>query len=1078
MRKILLLISSLIYLSALSQPKLTSFNPVNGPIGSTVIINGSGFSNIISDNVVFFGAVRAVVLLASSTSLTVKVPSGASYNPITVTNLSNNLTAYSDKPFHVTFPGAGPVFSSSSFDTHVDFATGVWPYDFYCNDFDGDGKPDFFVSNYTSFTFSVFQNTSTGGMLSYNSLPEFPSGSKPAEVNGGDIDGDGKADIVVSYGQANTFGVFRNTSTVNNISFATQVIFPTGLGPTGIAIRDIDGDGKPDIIINEGNSFKVSVFRNTSSVGNISFASSVSYPIDFGARAITAEDFDGDGKIDIAIGASSSNTVNIYKNASTPGNILFGGRLNLVTGVRPWGIAAGDLDGDNKPDLIVTNNGASTTSVFKNNSTSGNISFGNKIDYSTGSIFSQKVGITDLDGDGKLDVAITRAAGTEQVVSVFKNLSLPGNISLAPKVDFNLAGGPGAITIGDLDFDGLPDIAAVAIYDYAVSILRNTSVCVAVNINTQPNDSIACRGADVAFSITGSHISSYQWEVNDGTGWTNVINNAMYSGANTGTLQITGCTVLMNNYKYRCTVTNSCGIATSSPATLIVNTPSVPAVNITTGTSPICQGMPAVFTAAVVNGGTSPSYQWQKNGLNVGTNANIYSDNTLINGDLISCILTSNSDCVTSVSASSNIVQVVITTPVVPTVAISASANNICSGTPVTFTATANNQGLTPGYQWKKNGVSVGSSSAVYIDNLLNNGDVISCELSSSLNCVTSITATSNNVVMNINASITPAITISASVNNICPGTAVTFSGIPTNEGSAPVYQWKKNGVNVGTNSLVYNDNGIADNDIITCTLISNITGACLTASTAISNTLTMQLKHLPGQVDLGSDIVSCLGTPAILKAQQGYASYNWQDGTSAQTLSVLKDGKYYIDVTDACGNKSSDTANVLFKPLPSGFLQKDTAVCIIMPLVLKTVSGYRKYLWSNNEVTASISVSLPGIYWLKVTDNNNCVGTDSVIIYPKECNHGIFFPNAFTPDGNSKNDIFKPIVFSSLKYYEFKVFNRYGQMVFLSRDPMNGWNGRFKGELQNSGTFIWACTYQIAGKEKENKSGSVILIR
>lgn len=195
--------------------------------------------------------------------------------------------------------------------------------------------------------------------------------------------------------------------------------------------------------------------------------------------------------------------------------------------------------------------------------------------------------------------------------------------------------------------------------------------------------------------------------------------------------------------------------------------------------------------------------------------------------------------------------------PLLPSVSITASASTVCSGTSVTFTATPTNGGASPVYQWKKNGSNVGTNSINYSDNLLVNGDVITCVITN----VTS--ATSNSITMTVNATITPSVAISTSTTTINSGTVVTFSAIPTNGGTTPSYQWKKNGNNVGTNSSSYIDSTLMNGDIITCVLTSNIT--CATTSTVTSNDINMTVNTTTG-IKLNNQIaydVKILPVPA-----------------------------------------------------------------------------------------------------------------------------------------------------------------------------------------------------------------------
>ncbi|MBK7173456.1 MAG: fibronectin type III domain-containing protein [Bacteroidales bacterium] len=154
--------------------------------------------------------------------------------------------------------------------------------------------------------------------------------------------------------------------------------------------------------------------------------------------------------------------------------------------------------------------------------------------------------------------------------------------------------------------------------------------------------------------------------------------------------------------------------------------------------------------------------------------------------------------CVDDVSVSS---QCVTTYPV--SVAISASANPSCSGVAVNFTAVPTNGGTTPAYQWKVNGVNAGTNSATFSYSPVN-ADVVTCVLTSNLACATGSPATSNSITMSVSASVAASVSVSPSANPVCAGTSVTYTAVPANGGTTPVYQWKVNGVNAGTNSSTY----------------------------------------------------------------------------------------------------------------------------------------------------------------------------------------------------------------------------------------------------------------------------------
>ena len=198
----------------------------------TVTINGSGFDTKTTNNFVYFGATQATVSAATANSLTVTVPQGATFSPFTVLNAEDNLTGYAAKPFAITFNNAaGGTISTATLNSKTDFTTGTNPFAVAIGDIDGDGKPDLVVANSGSNTISVFRNTSANG-------------------------------------------------SITSSSFTTKVDFPTGAFPMSVAIADVDGDGKLDIVVaNQGSQSvqttggAVSVFRNLSVTGQITSAS-------------------------------------------------------------------------------------------------------------------------------------------------------------------------------------------------------------------------------------------------------------------------------------------------------------------------------------------------------------------------------------------------------------------------------------------------------------------------------------------------------------------------------------------------------------------------------------------------------------------------------------------------------------------------------------------------------------------------------------------------------------------------------------------------------------------------------------
>ncbi|HVS90948.1 MAG TPA: FG-GAP-like repeat-containing protein [Mucilaginibacter sp.] len=489
-------------------PRISSINPSSGPVGTTVTVAGSGFNTSTSKNIVFFGATRAVVNAATSTSLTATVPPGTTFQPTSVLNTDINLSGYSAFPFITTFQsnGKGP-----NYDGRVSFASGNAPTSVAIGDLDGDGKPDLVVANGNSNTISVYRNTSSNGSIiasSFTTKIDYPLPAGPSIVKIADLNADGKPDIVVGCNRnSNALSFFRNTSTAGQISFAPTIDYLQSSGVNDIAIADIDNDGMPDVVV-VFNMNTVDVFHNVTTGGNANnldfLAENLNLQTNTGPESLCVADFDHDGKPDIAVAVSGVGYqfgfISLFRN-TTAGQMSFSSSNYSGLGQWPACIKTADMDGDGKPDLVLgLSNDANSILVLPNNSTPGNISFGAK------QVFEIAPGnfeLGDVDGDGKPDIIST--VPSNGLVSVVTNASSPGKFSFNTANIFPTGNFPVQLAIGDLDGDGKPDIVTADNAGNTMSILHYDANALPVPAITIVNPLVFKSGGTI--SITGLNLT-------------------------------------------------------------------------------------------------------------------------------------------------------------------------------------------------------------------------------------------------------------------------------------------------------------------------------------------------------------------------------------------------------------------------------------------------------------------------------------------------------------------------------------------------------------------------------------------
>jgi hypothetical protein len=249
-----------------------------------------------------------------------------------------------------------------------------------------------------------------------------------------------------------------------------------------------------------------------------------------------------------------------------------------------------------------------------------------------------------------------------------------------------------------------------------------TSNAVTLTVNTVPvmttniSGTLAtCSGSNISLTTgaSGSPSPSLIWQQssNGGVSYTTI------PGATSNNYNVTA-TVGLNNYKFRSQYSNTCGTATSNAVTVTVNASVTPTISIgaNTGTT-ICAGTNVTFTAMSTNGGSSPIYQWKKNGSPVGSNSNTYSDNGLNNGDAITCDFTSNAVCASPLNLTSNSLAFTVNAAPPQQGAFTASSSTTFKGQVGVAYTVANIGGATFNWAYSGSGITVnGSGNSVTVD--------------------------------------------------------------------------------------------------------------------------------------------------------------------------------------------------------------------------------------------------------------------------------------------------------------------------------------------------------------------------
>jgi gliding motility-associated-like protein len=528
-------------------------------------------------------------------------------------------------------------------------------------------------------------------------------------------------------------------------------------------------------------------------------------------------------------------------------------------------------------------------------------------------------------------------------------------------------------------------------------------------------------------------------------------NNGNYTGLNAGTHTVS--------------YTDANGCAGSQTATLVYTTNIIATY---TTVQPSCFGGNNGSITITATGGTAP-YTYAL------APSTVYVSNNVLNGLAAGSHIISVKDnfgCTNNITA-------VLTQPTQLFASAVKVLNETCLANNGKITVTGS--GGTAPYTFSLNGSTYNASP----DFLVAAGTYNSIKVKDSKGCI----ASANTVVVGLTNDL---IVNAGKDSTICQGTSLEM--YPTATPAPAKWEWTASGVPLSTLSNPQIQKPVA-NPVDTALYTITVTaGPCTKQDVMRVNVLWKPIAYA------GPDKFVCQGDSALLIGSathtSGSVTYAWTPVTglntpaSAQTYVHPPIGttEYTLTVKDNynCNFTATDIVKVTLQPPIHAFAGNDTIAMSNRPHQLNATGGI-KYLWSS--ASSGVTISNPAIsnplatltadakFIVRVEDAVGCWARDTIFIKVYE-GPAYYVPNAFTPNGDGRNDIFRPIPVGIAETEYFRIFNRYGELVFETNQYLKGWDGTYRGQRQPMGAYVWV----IKGKDRNGRlidmKGSVTLIR
>ncbi len=249
-----------------------------------------------------------------------------------------------------------------------------------------------------------------------------------------------------------------------------------------------------------------------------------------------------------------------------------------------------------------------------------------------------------------------------------------------------------------------------------------------------------------------------------------------------------------------------------------------------------------------------------------------------------------------------------------------------------------------------------------------------------------------------------------------------------------------------------------------------------------------------PNIMMMGSELSACVGdtvvvSPLVLEGT-GDIDYYWEGpgnfSSNSRRLVIMginanQDGNYQLTVTDTIDCVESKSIDITVNPFPEiAFANYDT-IWAEPGYLLEAGNGAEYYMWNTGEITEAIQIDSMGHYVVEVISYEGCKSTDAVQVLWGEGGEPFYMPNAFTPNGDGLNDLFRAVPkYDYISSYQLAIYNRWGQQIFECNDIDCGWDGNYQGNASPNGVYIYRVVYEEISQPGHAKflDGTVVLVR